>query len=144
VHADTTTQQKLAPPTEVPPTKPAVEKVAEVPPEKPVGQYTRGFTLKGVALDETVFTVDHQSTESFHIGRNSADIDLDLGKYSAFRTVSHKHACIHFDHAKKQFVLVNFGRNGSRVNEVVVKDAHPLRTGDVIEIGRVKLTFSGY
>lgn len=98
----------------------------------------------GVAVDGSTFDVNHTGLAKYFIGRNSDEIDLDLGKYSAYRTVSHKHACISYDTNLRQFTLTNFGRNGSRVNEELItlsSDIRTLKPGDVVEIGRVKLTF---
>jgi len=81
----------------------------------------------------------------FSIGRNNPEMDIDLGSYTAVRTISHKHASIIYNTNSSQYELHNYGRNGSRLNgDQFGKDddsKRVLKNGDVIEIGKVELKF---
>lgn len=84
-------------------------------------------------------------------------MDLDLSEYTDARTVSHKHAAISFNRAKQIFEvrprfiashssqLVNWGRNGTRINGLLFGKsdalAHPLTHGTIIKIGKISLVF---
>jgi pSer/pThr/pTyr-binding forkhead associated (FHA) protein len=92
----------------------------------------------------------------FLIGRKNSKCDLDLYTHTEVKTISHQHCGIAFIEETNLFEIQNFGRNGTRVNGSTVlkkiddsENLSPttprgqavLRNGDVIEIGKIALTF---
>lgn len=78
-----------------------------------------------------------------HIG-NAQNCGLDIPMFESnpkLRTISRKHACIHFDPDRGIFVLQNFGRNGTKVDGVLQKTFSILKPQAKIEIGKQILQF---
>jgi len=68
---------------------------------------------------------------------------LHINLHNISKLVSRTHSTIEWSH-KGYFILRNLGRNGTLLNDkpLFVDETRRLREGDVIEIGKVKLTFS--
>jgi hypothetical protein len=85
-----------------------------------------------------------------HLGRGMPVLELDVAKYTDCKTISHKHSSIEFNPQKKCFIFNNLGRNGTRINEeqiggkLGVNVPLVLYPGDVIEMGRFRMTFNIY
>jgi len=84
------------------------------------------------------------------LGRHSDGVDFDLSVYTEVKTISHKHAQINYDSLSRSFELISFGRNGTKVNGALFKGKSsllskqnkiPLLHNDIIEIGKLYLTF---
>ncbi|KAF5019773.1 hypothetical protein F66182_8210 [Fusarium sp. NRRL 66182] len=87
-----------------------------------------------------------RAPETSHTSQNTASDDddqhvhIDLGPS---KMVSREHATIAFDSKEERWFLRVKGRNGAKVDSQPVKagQAHPLTSGEVIEIGTVEMMF---
>jgi len=80
------------------------------------------------------------------IGRGVPSVDMDLSYYTDSRTVSHRHCQIAYDIANRCWVLENFGRNGTRVNDKQIgrlgsTTVTRLESGATIEMGKFTMRF---
>lgn len=105
-------------------------------------------TLSGQGLHNNRFRVDiYREEPNFLIGRSTEDVLLDMWRYTVSRTVSHRHARIRYSEELNRFLLDNLGRNGTRVNGLVVRSGTyaggmaMLSHGDIINIGEIDMVF---
>jgi predicted component of type VI protein secretion system len=71
---------------------------------------------------------------------------MDLSYYTDSRTISHRHCQIFYDTSSRHWLLENFGRNGTRVNDKQIgRQGEPtiiqLESGSTIEMGKFTMRF---